>query len=375
MRKKLDILYFALYDAGETTLGALVYSTFFPLFITKYIDTKVYSVFYGSAFFVSFIVALHLGKLADSKGIRKHFFALFSLLTALFCAFLTLLTNMPWIALFVYSLMAVSHQQALVFYNSMLLSFEKKGLASGVGVSVGYISSALTLLFLAKWMHVPQVFLYASILFLLLSLPALFFLKNPSHRGNINLKEVFKDKDFLLVIISILSLTEIANTLIAVMGIYLKKVYGLEDPDIYKVIGLSALGGVMGGIFFGKLSDKVQIQRLFPIGFFLWSFFLMILYFVPKGAILPLGFFAGFSLAHLWTTSRLFIIERFPHTEVSVRLSFLSLTERIASTTGLFAWSFFLYITGDNYKLSTLFMLIFPVFGWFIFRNIKFKSK
>ncbi|WP_245810120.1 MFS transporter [Hydrogenobacter hydrogenophilus] len=356
-------------------LSALVYSTFFPLFITKYIDTKMYSVFYGSAFLMSFIVALHLGKLADSRGIRKHFFALFSLLTALFCALLTLLTNMPWIALFVYSLMAISHQQALVFYNSMLLSFEKRGIASGLGVSVGYISSAFTLLFLAKEMHIPKVFLYASLLFVLLSTPALFFLKNPPYREKVSLREVFKDKKFMLAIISILSLTEVANTLIAMMGIYLKKVYGLEDENIYKVIGLSALGGVMGGVLFGKLSDKIQAHKLFPMGFFLWSFFLIILYFAPKGAILPVGFLAGLSLAHLWTTSRLFIMEKFPQTQVSVRLSFLSLTERIASTTGLFTWSLFLYITGDDYRLSALFMLVFPTMGYVVFRSVKFKGE
>jgi len=324
---------------------------------------------------VSFVVALYLGKLADSKGIRKHFFVLFSLLTALFCALLTPLTSTPWIALFVYSLMAVSHQQALVFYNSMLLSFEKRGIASGLGVSVGYISSALTLLFLAKRMHIPEVFLYASLLFILLIMPALLSLKNPPYREKVSLREVFKDKKFILTIVSILSLTEVANTLIAMMGIYLRKVYGLEDENIYKVIGLSALGGVMGGILFGKLSDKIQAHKLFPMGFFLWSLFLIALYFIPKDAILPVGFFAGLSLAHLWTTSRLFIIEKFPQTQVSVRLSFLSLTERIASTTGLLTWSLFLYITGDDYRLSALLMLVFPTLGYVAFRNVKFKDK
>lgn len=350
-------------------MGALVYSTFFPLFITRYVDTKIYSITYGSAFLFSFLLALYLGKIADTKGIRKQFFVIFSLLTALFGSCLSFLTNLPYLALLVYSFMAVFHQQALVFYNSMLLGFTRKGFASGLGVAVGYVSSAVSLIFLVRWLSLPDVFFQACILFTLLSLPSFLVLQNPSHRQSVTLREIFKDKKFLLTILSILSLTEVANTLIAMMGIYLRKVYGLEDTEIYKVIGLSALGGVIGGALFGKLSDKVGAFLLFPVGFFLWSSFLIILYFIPKEFLLPIGFLAGISLAHLWTTSRLFIIEGFPQTQVSLRLSFLSLTERVASTTGLFVWSLFLYATDDNYKLSALFMLIFPLAGFFIFQK------
>jgi UMF1 family MFS transporter len=320
-------------------------------------------------------MALYLGKLADSMGLRKHFFVVFSLLTATAGASLTFLTKMPQEALLVYSFMAVFHQQALVFYNAMLISFTNMGLASGIGVASGYIGSALTLLFLARLMKIPDVFLQASLLFTILALPAITLLRNPIHRQKVKLKEVFKDKKFLFMILSILSLTEVANTLIAMMGVYLRKVYGLEDTHIYKVIGLSALGGVIGGVIFGRLSDKVSTYKLFPVGFALWTGFLITLYFVPKHAILLVGLLAGVSLAHLWTTSRVLIIESFPKTQTSVRLSFLSLTERIASTTGLLAWSLLLYITGDNYRLSALLMVIFPITGWILFRKTASLTK
>jgi len=192
-------------------------------------------------------------------------------------------------------------------------------------------------------------------------------LSNPKERERVSIREVLRDKKFLLLILSILSLTELANTLIAVMGIYLREVYSLRDVEIYRIIGLSALGGVLGGVFFGRLSDKFGVKKVFPVGFFLWVAFVLLLYFIPRELLLLVGFWAGISLAHLWTTSRVYIIESFPTSQVSLRFSFLSLTERIASTTGLITWSFFLLITGDNYRLSALLMVVFPIVGFVIY--------
>ena len=91
------------------------------------------------------------------------------------------------------------------------------------------------------------------------------------------------------------------------------------------------------------------------------------LYITPKEFLLHLGFFAGLSLAHLWTTSRVFIIERFSGAHVAVRFSFYSLSERIASSLGLVLWSFFLFITGEDYRLSALLMIVLPILGYILY--------
>jgi UMF1 family MFS transporter len=255
----------------------------------------------------------------------------------------------------------------MVFYNSLLGGFESKGTASGVGVAFGYLGSALSLLFLAEFLKVPEVFYQTALIFLLLSLPAIFLLPNLPQKTTISLRRELKDRKFLLLVLAILSLTEVANTLIAMMGIYLKHAYGLEEREIYKVIGLSALGGVFGGLLFGKLTDRLKARRLFPLGFILWSLFLIVLYLAPKELLLFVGFLGGLSLSHLWTTSRVLLLELFPLETVSLRMSFLSLSERIASTTGLWVWSLFMLLTGNDYKLSALLMVVFPVVGIFFY--------
>jgi len=364
-------LAFGLFDSGETILGALVFSTFFPLYITQYIDTKVYSSLYGLSFAISFVLALLLGKKADREAKRKRYYIYFSMGVSLFCTLLYFTHGAPLLSMLIFMLLALSHQQAFVFYNSLLLEFEEKGITSGLGVALGYIASAVSLLFLIEILEPPEGYIPIAVLFLLLSLPSFIFIKNPPQTFPVSIKDVFGDRRFLLTIGAILSLTEVANTLIAMMGIYLKEVYGLENAEIYRIIGLSALGGVTGGIFWGKMADLIKdIKKLFSIGFLLWIVFLVLLPFTPSFLLVVIGFWAGLSLAHLWTCSRLLILKEFPEGQASVRLSFLSLSERVASTTGLLIWSLFLLITGDNYKLSVLLMLIFPLIGLLLFRNI-----
>ena len=68
------------------------------------------------------------------------------------------------------------------------------------------------------------------------------------------------------------------------------------------------------------------------------------------------------------TTSRVLLIERFTRGDIALRFSFYSLSERIASSLGLFSWSLLLYLTSGNYRLSALLMLVFPILGFIIYK-------
>lgn len=375
MKSKLKLFSFALYDSGETVLGALIFSTLYPLYITQHIGVKTYSFVYGFAFFLSFLIALQLSKFADRKGLRKVFFVFFSLSVPFVCLLLFLSFENPRLNFLLYLLLAILHQQALVFYNSLLKSFDEKGFVSGFGVALGYMASAIALVFLAPQLSLPTAFVWTASIFFLLSFPSFLALSEPKEKQEVIVKNLLKDKRFMLTMASMLLLMELAHTMIAMMGVYLRNVYGLEEREIYRTIGFSAIGGVLGGLIFGKLTDKISAERLFPIGFLLWSLFILMLYITPKNLLLPLGFFAGLCLAHLWTTSRVLLIERFARGDVAVRFSFYSLSERIASSLGLMFWSFFLLITEENYRLSALLMLIFPSIGaiLYILSDRRFK--
>lgn len=306
--------------------------------------------------------------MADYRGLRKTFFSLFSLLIPLVCFALYLSFHSVELNFLLYLLLAIIHQQAMLFYNSLLKIFETKGTASGLGVALGYVGSAVALILFAPRLNLPTAFIFIALIFFLLSLPSLIYLTEPKERQIISIREVLKDKNFLLTMASMLLLMELANTMIAMMGVYLREVYGLKEGEIYRTIGLSAIGGVLGGLLWGRLTDRISANRLFPFGFFLWSAFLILLFFTPRSMILLLGLFAGLSLSHLWTTSRVLLIEKFTKGDIAIRFSFYSLSERIASSLGLLSWSLLLYLTGGNYRLSALLMLVFPILGFVIYK-------
>jgi len=210
---KVKRVSFALFDSGETILSALVFSTFFPLYITQHVDPKVYSLLYGGAFLLSFVLALQLGKIADRKAQRKSFFILSSLLVSLLCFTLGITYGNPILSF---------------FYNSLLIGFEKRGFTSGMGVASGYVASALSLIFLAQHLEGREVFFLVSFTFLLFLVPSVLFLENPPQRREVRIVELLRERRFILLILSILSLTEVANTLVAMMGIYLREVYQLD---------------------------------------------------------------------------------------------------------------------------------------------------
>ncbi len=342
-------------------------STFFPLYITKYVDVKIYSFLYALSLLLSFFLALVFGWTADRKALRKPFFTLFSFLTVLFTLLLFPSYGTPLLSLFFFYCLLIFHQQSMVFYNSLLLDFSSRGLASGVGVAFGYMGSALALTLLAEHLKEPELYLLVGVLVLLLSLPSWIVLENPSQRGEFSLGEVLRDRVFLLFLVSLLTLTEVANTLVAMMGVYLREVFSLGNLQIYRVIGLSALGGILGGLFWGKLTDLFGVRRVFLVGFLLWPSFLLLLFLASEEVLLLVGLFGGFCLSHLWTTSRVFVVNEFPKESVSVRMSFLSLTERMASTVGLGLWGLFLLLTGDDYRLSALLMGLLPLIGLFFY--------
>lgn len=328
---------------------------------------SLYSFLYGLSFFISFFLAIYLGKLADRYALRKRFFVLFTFMVFLCGVLLGLFWDSLVLTLSLYMLMVISHQQAWVFYSSMLVGFEKMGIASGFGVASGYVASAFALILVAPHMRVPYAFWQISLVFLLLSVPSLLLLTEPGQRAHVRIRDLLSDKKFLLLCVSILSLTEVANTLVAMMGVYLREVYSMQEGEIYRVIGLSALGGVLGGPLWGKLVDLLGAKRVFPVGFFLWLLFLVLLYLSSRAYVLAVGLWAGLSLAHLWTSSRVLLLENFPKGESSVRMSFLSLTERIASSVGLWVWSGLLVMTDHNYRLSALLMVVFPLLGFLLY--------
>jgi UMF1 family MFS transporter len=375
-RKILPLLSWASFDFAETIFSANILSVFFPLWLTNVLGGKPfhYSVIYSSSLFVSVILAIIMGKHADKSARRKTLFLIS--VTIASASLLTLSVSATLItALIIFFVVNLFYQQSLVFYNSLLISVsdsETRSFSSGVGVAIGYVGGAAGLFLISKFSSTEtSAFVLVAFAFFLFSLPTGFFVKEAPFKAvsGVSVKEILKDKRFLLFILSCLFLTEAAHTIIIFMSIYLDKVYGLGRKEIVPVIATAAAVTAIASPLIGKISDKAGASKIFNLVFPAWSLAFCIFPFVPVSLVYIMGITFGLLLGTVWTTIRPVLISLSPKEEVATRFAFLSISERMAAIIGPLWWSFI--AEKMDYRNATLSLALFPLIGWVIYRMHK----
>jgi UMF1 family MFS transporter len=372
-RKTISLISWASFDFAETIFSANILSVFFPLWVIKTLGGQPfhYSIAYSSSLFISVILAIIVSKYADKFAKRKPLFLAFVALSAISLLILSKSTTL-FSALIVFFFVNLFYQQSLVLYNSLLPSVsneENRAFSSGVGVAIGYIGGAVGLYLISKVSSTETfAFILVAFIFFLFSTPTGLFVKEKPFKAirGVSIRNILKDKKFMLFILSCLFLTEAAHTIIIFMSIYLDKVYGMDRHSIVIVIATAAIVAAVGAPFIGKLSDKVGARKVFNLLFPAWAVAFCIFPFVPKMFVYAMGITVGLLLASLWTTIRPLLIELSPKEEVATRFAFLSVSERMAAIIGPLWWGFIVKVI--DYKTATLSLAIFPLIGWVIYR-------
>lgn len=377
--KILPLLSWASFDFAETIFSANILSVFFPLWLTKTLGGQPfhYSIAYSSSLFISVILAIIVGKYADRLGKRKSIFLMSVTLSAI-CLFALSNINSLLPALAVFFFVNLFYQQSLVLYNSLLLSVsveKNRAFSSGIGVAIGYVGGAAGLLLISRVSATEtSAFVLVAFGFVLFSLPTGIFVREQPYKAlsGVSVRNILKDKRFLLFILSCLFLTEAAHTIIIFMSIYLDKVYGMERNDIVIVIATAAAVAALASPLIGRLSDRFGASRVFNLLFPAWAAAFCIFPFIPGIFIYAAGITFGILLASVWTTIRPVLIELSPKEEIATRFAFLSISERMAAIIGPLWWGFMVEITG--YRTATLSLAVFPALGWLIYRMHKSRK-
>jgi len=373
--KTLSLLSWASFDFAETFFSANILSVFFPLWIIKTLEGQPlhYSLTYSSSLVISIVLAVIVGRYADKVARRKVFFLIFAGL----CGISLLILSQAEVllsALIIFFFVNLFYQQSLVLYNSLLLSVsteETRAFSSGIGVALGYIGGAVGLYVVSKIApDESSAFILVAIGFFFFSLPTGLFVKEKPLRTltGISIKNILKDKPFLLFIISCLFLTEAAHTVILFMSVYLDRVYNLDRHNIVIIIAIAAIIAALSAPLIGKFSDRVGVTVIFKIIFPLWAIAFCIAPFIAITLVYVMGIAFGLLLATLWTTIRPLLLELSPKEEVATRFAFLSMSERMAAIIGPLWWGMLVEIS--DYRIATLSLAIFPLTGWFIYLYI-----
>lgn len=200
----LPIISWALYDAANTIFSSNINTIFFPLYlqdmvgsneVTKQIASTFITYANALASFLLVIFTPLFGVMMDRTGKKKKYIVILTLLTVFgtiamgFFSFIPstqqifgIPISLALVILF-FVLSKFTYHSSLVFYDTMISDLgtkEQIPLISGFGVAIGYIGTLIGLtvyLFIDEGAY-NQSFIPTGILFLLLSLPLFFFIKD-----------------------------------------------------------------------------------------------------------------------------------------------------------------------------------------------------
>ncbi len=385
IKKNSQIISWAMYDTANQFFVLNIVSLYFVrwLILEKNTPEILYSIAFGvSTLFIALLAPI-FGTIADVRGRHKPFLIFFTLL----CIFFTILlgfTHDVFLALVFFGIANIGCQEATIFYNALMLNISspgKVGMISGLGKMFGYFGAIIALICTKPIVlaHGYQAsFLWTGILFLLFSLPCMLFVKDKviplEKQRNIKVNkmqviEIFRRmhttlfkkeeyaalREFLKAAFFCLC---VVNVTMLFMSIYITKVFGLNDAEVFKFIILGTGFAVIGSIGSGLISDKFGCKRTMMWVFSLWTICLFVAALVVPPYHWIIVVLAGISLGSTWVVSRAFVVSIVPEGAAGEAFGVFNFVCYLAGIVGPIIWGLLLLVFSRfealGYRLALL---------------------
>jgi UMF1 family MFS transporter len=338
---KKQIVSWTLYDFANSSYSAVIAAVVFPVYYTQFIvgnEAGQGDLWWGRAISVSMaIVALSspfLGGIADYGGLRKRFLFLYTALSVMAVACLSLLDKGMLLQGFVLASIAnLGMEGGLVFYNSFLPRIvppDYQGRVSAWGFGVGYAGSILSLLLalpLVRTERFAATWLMTACLFALFSVPAFLFLPaDGKEKSSVleaalkgfryalrNLREMWERRELRKFWIAYLLYEDGVNTVIGFSSIFAATTLAFQPRDLialYLVVQVTAL---LGAFAMAKPIDRWGCKRVVILSLLLWTSVTAIAFFIrTQLQFWFLASFAGLGLGTVQAATRAFYVQFIP---------------------------------------------------------------
>ncbi|MFH1063264.1 MAG: MFS transporter [Candidatus Omnitrophota bacterium] len=371
IKKNNQIISWAMYDMANQFFALNIVSLYFVrwLILEKHTPEIFYSIAFGiSTLFIALLAPI-FGTVADVRGKHKPFLIFFTLL----CIFFTILlgfTHNVFFALVFFGIANIGCQEATIFYNALMLNISspgKVGMVSGLGKMFGYLG-AIIALFCTKPIvlaHGYQAsFLWTGLLFLLFSLPCMLFIKDRvipvEQQKNIRVNKIQIIEIFKRMHVTLFQKKEYAalreflkasffglcvvNVTMLFMSIYVTKVFGLKDGEVFNFVILGAVFAVIGSIGSGLISDRIGCKRTMMGVFALWTICLFVSALIVPPYHWIIVVLAGISLGSTWVVSRALVVNIVPEGAAGEAFGMFNFVCYLAGITGPILWGMLLLV-------------------------------
>ena len=395
--KAFQIVSWSLYDLANQFFALNVVSLYFPRWLT--VEKNSPEIFYGLAFGASmFLVAAcapFLGTMADIAKKRKYYLILFTLLSVIFTALLSISGNVL-MALVFFAIANFGCQEAIIFYNALLVNVspgKRIGLVSGLGRMFGYTGAILALLItrpIVLRTGYQATFLVTAVLFLIFALPCMIFVKEERGKSDMvpgvstgkistivmeNMKKMRNIAGFGNFLAAAFFMLCAVNTVMIFMAVYAGRVFGLSEAGIIDLIAFSTVFAIIGSIVSGQVSDVIGYRRALLGILSLWVACLLGGSLVKVPFHWAVGALAGFSLGATWVVLRALVIRLVPKENVGQAFGVFNLVGYLSGIVGPVCWGLnLLYLSrfGElGYRVSLSSLILFLLVGSFFLLRVK----
>ncbi|MFP4473447.1 MAG: MFS transporter [Candidatus Omnitrophota bacterium] len=405
-RENFLILCWALYDTSNQFFALNVVSLYFPRWLTeiKGAPAFYYALAFGGSMIFVGLLAPVLGTISDVQKRKKHYLVVFTLIAIVFTFLIGTIEHVV-LALLFFAVANFGCQMAMVFYNSLLVhvaSPEKTGLASGVGRMFGYSGALLAMLLskpiITRFGYQPVLMATAGA-FLLLSLPAMIFIREKDYRRDrpltfflnreqlrpiiARIRDAFASgtqfKEVRLFLLMFFFGMCAFQTVVIFLGVYAGEVFGLSEPAIINLIFFSTLFAVAGSFISGFLGDRFGHKNVLRVIFILW-----VLAFAGGAFFHPpfhwlIGALIGLTLSGTTVVGRAWAVQLVPREQIGEVFGLYNLVGYAAGVIGPLFWGLTLLLFSPlgiwRYRLSLLSLTIFIFLAYLFFRQIPENRK
>ncbi len=399
MNKK-NIFLWTLYDFANS-IAIVVFSVYFAEWLV--VDRHVADIWFNVAFAGATVLLLAsapvLGIIADktrNRMVYLRWLTVLFFLALLGISFLAIyLPQKIFLILLLFTLANYFYQFSFSFYNPLLhdiAASEKQGFVSGLGQMANWLGEIggllLTLPIIAGAVVLfagsatrAQTFLPASTAFFLLSLPMLFWFKDPIKKIAAEVNIAREYKNYWQELKLLLKKPGIARFLVgyflfndAVLtgsnnfAIYLEQVFKVPDQTkTYLLLGI-LLTSALGALVTGWVADKIGLKKSLLVVLVGW-----VITFPLLGILSNFVWFSvatilmGFLFGAIWTVARAVMAYLAPTDKLNHAFSYYTMFERFSSLVGPITWvviTSVIFHTGAlRYKVAISSMSIFIVLG------------
>ena len=373
--KQLAVWAWVLYDFANTIFSVSILTVFFPLWVDQQIEDGAWLVNLATAVsaLLVFFTAPVLGAMADLRQRRVPYLVVLTVISVLLTAGLDLVRGVVvGVALFVAA--DLTYQSAIVFYNALLPAVAAgrgAGRISGYGTAAGYVGTILALIFLTffvsdaetvrsllgpfgGWMETggeqnSNAFLPTAILFLLFSLPAFFFVPDPTVRPPRPVALGIAYRDVLNTVrnlrtgyagvgtfmLATILYMDAANTAVSNMALYGREVFEMDSTEVRNLLLFSTVFAVVGSTASGFATDAVGPKKTLLAVLALW----LVSIALAAAAVGPwmlylAGPLVGVALGGTWTVSRVMLVALSPPEKLGEFFGLFSLASKFSAILG-----------------------------------------